>query len=538
MYKKYTIISIFAACSIMYQMLVSNLLAYISGDQVLFQTITIGFLIFGMGIGSLLSDKISIEKSEKVLFWGEFCLIALMPLFIGFILLISLGYNYYEFFLTLSRKHIFLIDKLKLIYISLSQILIIITGIITGLELPLMIKGYATNENKSLFFNYFGILLGSLTFSFILYPVFNFVSLVFIITLLNAVAIYVLSIRKMYKFIILGIVALNYYINIPQLMLLEDFFYKGIYSFASMNIKDDLTTKLKYIKNRNSIETYKSPYQRIDIVVEPNRELFGKNLSMSGEEILFPYKDMPYTFTLYIDKKFQFSNTNEIFYHQGFAHIPIELHKKPIKNVLVLGAGDGLLVRELLKYEDIQQITIIELDAMIIDLSKKHSILSKLNENSLNNPKVNLINGDAFAWIKNNKDKKFDAIFVDFPYPNNHDVAKLYSVEFYKKVNKVLNEDGFMVIDAPIIPTNFKNNSIMLSTLYYAGFQSNYPYIMDEEPFIISYKNKQVIDFNQLSSNNPLIHGMVKYQYSKLKNTQYNHEISTKHINSLFRILF
>lgn len=93
--------------------------------------------------------------------------------------------------------------------------------------------------------------------------------------------------------------------------------------------------------------------------------------------------------------------------------------------MLVLGGGDGLAVREILRHATVEAVTLVDLDPDMTRLFATHPLLTPLNGNALNSPKVRVINADAFSWLEENADT-FDFIVVDFPDPTNHALGKLY----------------------------------------------------------------------------------------------------------------
>lgn len=151
-------------------------------------------------------------------------------------------------------------------------------------------------------------------------------------------------------------------------------------------------------------------------------------------------------FRLFIDGNVQFSSIDEYRYHELLVHIPMTTVKQK-ENILVLGGGDGLAARELLKYPEVKTITVVDLDKAITDLAVNNRLLAELNENSFKNPKVKIINDDAFKFLENSTEL-YDVIIIDLPDPNNSSLARLYSREFYKLVKKKLAFAGVMVTQA------------------------------------------------------------------------------------------
>jgi spermidine synthase len=149
---------------------------------------------------------------------------------------------------------------------------------------------------------------------------------------------------------------------------------------------------------------------------------------------------------LYIDGNCQFSSADEYRYHEGLVHIPM-LYANKHDNVLILGGGDGLAVRELLKYPDVKQITMIDLDKGMTDLCSTDSQISQINEGSLKSDKLTILNMDAYEYLERSEDI-FDVIIVDLPDPNNEALNKLYSNIFYRLCNKHLTADGIMNVQS------------------------------------------------------------------------------------------
>jgi spermidine synthase len=194
------------------------------------------------------------------------------------------------------------------------------------------------------------------------------------------------------------------------------------------------------------VETFTSPFQRLDIVRFQNPK---------------PY------FQLFLNEDFQFDSEDHGLYHQVF--LKGALHFKPsqaeTRQILILGGGDGLLAAALFKDlgENIE-ITLVELDPKVTELAQEKwpdltdRVFSK---------KIHLIYDDAFRFLRQHPNK-YDAIFMDFPDPKSFDTSKLYSVEMYQMVRKVLKENGFITLDFPFA----NSQSVLVSTLDAAGFRN------------------------------------------------------------------
>ena len=132
---------------------------------------------------------------------------------------------------------------------------------------------------------------------------------------------------------------------------------------------------------------------------------------------------------LYIDGHIQFSARDEYRYHEYLVH-PTMAVDGPRKNVLILGGGDGLAVREVLKYSDVEQIHLVDIDPEMVRISAELPMLRKLNEGSLLSDILTVFNEDAFTFV-NRPGVLYDRVIIDFPDPHDAALSKLYSREFY-----------------------------------------------------------------------------------------------------------
>jgi spermidine synthase len=154
---------------------------------------------------------------------------------------------------------------------------------------------------------------------------------------------------------------------------------------------------------------------------------------------------------LFLNGNLQFHSRDEYRYHESLVHPAMAGHGAP-KNVLVLGGGDGMAVREVLKYPSVERITLVELDPHMTQLFSTQPLLRQLNADSLRSPKVTIVNADAFGWLESNP-AAFDVIVVDFPDPTNFAIGKLYTASFYRLIDQHLNAGGYAVVQttSPLI---------------------------------------------------------------------------------------
>jgi spermidine synthase len=145
---------------------------------------------------------------------------------------------------------------------------------------------------------------------------------------------------------------------------------------------------------------------------------------------------------MYLDKQLQFSSLDERFYHEALVHPAMTMSPRR-RNVLILGGGDGLALREVLKYKDVKSVDLVELDPKIITIARRKPV-SILNQRSLFDQRVKVHQKDARNFLKL-KSKSYDVIIVDFPDPSDKEMSKLYTKEFFRIVTKSLASDGIIV---------------------------------------------------------------------------------------------
>jgi len=199
---------------------------------------------------------------------------------------------------------------------------------------------------------------------------------------------------------------------------------------------------------------------------------------MFADEIVYT-KDTPYQrivitrgragFQLFLNGNLQFSSTDEYRYHEALVHPAMLLSNNP-KRVLVLGGGDGLAVREILKYPSVERITLVDLDPEMTKLSSRFPLLAQLNKNAFDDPRVQVVNEDAFIWVEETNEPAYDAAIVDFPDPNTFALGKLYTTRFYRLLRSRLTSNAGVAVQST--SPMFARNSYwcIIRTLEAAGF--------------------------------------------------------------------
>jgi len=214
-----------------------------------------------------------------------------------------------------------------------------------------------------------------------------------------------------------------------------------------------------------------------------NRLLSHWEDSFYKSQIIFskqtPYQQLVMTqnkhdLRLYINRIIQFSSLDEYRYHESLAQIPLSLAPSK-KKILVLGGGEGLLARELLRHPKVEAVSIVDLDPEVFRLGKENPQLRTLNASALTDPRTTLLPQDAMQFLKDT-DQIFDIIIADLPDPSNDALARLYSTAFFKMARQCLSPDGVFVTQAT--GTFHTNRAFwcIVETLKASGFETVYPY--------------------------------------------------------------
>jgi len=227
------------------------------------------------------------------------------------------------------------------------------------------------------------------------------------------------------------------------------------------------------------------------------------------------------------------------------------------KKILVLGGGDGLLLRELLKYPD-ADITHIELDEGMVNLCRTKDWIVDHNQGSLDNPKVKRIIGDGFYYLRNSHEK-YDMIYIDFPYPDNYNLVKIYTYEFYIYVKRALKESGVAVLDAPMVNKinylkpqylyhsmlsnifdgeDYLYNTILYNTFIKAGYDFIFPYKIKKESFVILSAKQRELFFDFEKFDHQRMQGLTQKDLYYIQEQDFPYKKDPSMANSLFKPTF
>jgi spermidine synthase len=175
-------------------------------------------------------------------------------------------------------------------------------------------------------------------------------------------------------------------------------------------------------------------------------------------------------FQLFLNGNLQFSSSDEYRYHEALVHPALAL-VPGARRVLVLGGGDGLAVREILKHPQVAEIVLVDLDPEMTRLARENPLMCDLNQGSLSSPRVRVVNADAFVWLADAPPSRFDAAFVDFPDPHNFSLGKLYTRHFYARLRARLDPDAVVAVQSTSPLMARQSYWCINRTLESAGFQ-------------------------------------------------------------------
>lgn len=412
---------IVATCGLIYELVIGALASYLLGDSITQFSTVIGTYLFAMGVGSYLSKYINRN---------------LIYMFVKIEILIGLIGGFSATILFALFDHV---SSFRILLYSL----IFIIGVLVGVEIPLVMKilkdRVEFNKLVSHVFSvdYIGALLASLAFPLLLVPHLGLVRTSFLFGLLNAGVAFMTLI--LFNEEVKKGKALHAFSIFSIFILLMGFIFSSRIT--------EFTEQMAY--NDQVIYSHSTLYQKI---------LITKN---------------PHEMKLFLNGNLQFSSRDEYRYHEPLVHPGLASLPNP-KNILILGGGDGLAAREVLKYPSVEKITLVDLDEKMTQIFRQNNLLEPLNHDSLNNPKLTVINADAFEWIRKDT-SKYDFVIVDFPDPTNFSLGKLYTQKFYSELKSRVADDGLIVVQSTSPFVARKAFWCIETTIRSAGFKT-YPY--------------------------------------------------------------
>ena len=412
------LVSVFlvATCGLVYELIAGALASYLLGDSITQFSTIIGDYLFAMGVGSYLSQYAGRTRPAETFVRLQNC-IALIGGFSAALMHVAYSYS----------------GGFRLVL----YLMVFVVGLLVGVEIPLVMvilkRNYSFRQLVShvLALDYLGALLASILFPLVLIPQLGLIRTSFCCGLINVMVamVFVATFQLRGRWLRLEIALVAVLLGAG--LLGSD----KITSYAEEGLYPD-----PIVMSRST------SYQRL-VVTRKHQEL-----------------------RLYINGNLQFSSRDEYRYHEALVHTPLTCLDKP-RRVLILGGGDGLAAREILRYPSIEQILLVDLDPEMTRLFRNHSALSQLNQHSLSDPRLRVINQDAFVWARETHEDPFDAIIVDFPDPSNYAVGKLYTRTFYQLLKPLLRSHGALAVQCTSPLFARRSYWCIVETLRSAGWQ-------------------------------------------------------------------
>jgi spermidine synthase len=374
-----------ATCGLIYELIAGSMASYLLGDSVTQFSLIIGVYLSAMGVGAWLSRYIETDLLAR--FVEVEIGIALLG---GFEAAILFGaFTYSSSFRLVLFGHVFLV------------------GCLVGLELPLLLRILHEDTTlkelvaRILFLDYIGALAASLAFPLLLVPRLGLFRTGLLFGLLNAsVALWATflfvgsepGVRRLRGMAVLAVVVLA--LAMPVAAQVE------------RSMEGDLFADPVVFRRV-------TPYQRI-VVTHADADT-----------------------RLFLNGALQFASSDEYRYHEALVHPAMASHGS-VERLLILGGGDGMAAREALRWGSLKQVTLVDLDPAVTEIFSVRDELAALNGGALRDPRVDVVNEDAFVWLQGSGIEPYDAIIIDFPDPNDYGVGKLYTTHFYRLLRGVM----------------------------------------------------------------------------------------------------
>ncbi len=385
-----------AISGIVYELLLATTASFLLGDSVREWSLTIGVYLAAMGLGSYATRYVRDESLLRSLIALEVS-VALIGGFSTMILLSTFAWVEPIF-----RPTFFLIVG--------------IVGMLVGLEIPLLtraLKPYGdlkSTLSEVFGLDYGGALIASVVYPLFLYPLLGVVRTALAVSLVNILG--ALMILRASQTRTKGSTTAI----VTAILILGA-------GLAVSSLATERIDAAVYAPERVAYQD-RSPYQRITLTRRP-----------SGST------------QLYLNGHLQFSTSDEARYHEPLVHGSVALLGREPEQVLILGGGDGIAIRELLHYDSVRSIRLVDLDPQVVALARSHPMLTNVNQGAFDDPRVEVRHEDALGFLRQD-DHLYDLILVDLPDPSTPGLARLYTRQFYARVKDRLRQDGLFTTQA------------------------------------------------------------------------------------------
>ena len=379
---------VIATAGLVYELIAGTVSSYLLGDSVYQFSIVIGLFMSAMGIGAWLSRHVHDVERGFVVTQTALAMaggLSAIALFYAFVLIDN--YEAVLFFLCIA------------------------IGALVGLEIPLVLRilekraELRINVSNILTADYIGALAAALLFPLVLVPQLGLIQTALLFGLLNLATALLAAMLFEQKRLAL--------MTLPL----------GLALIAAMTWSERL---MGFVETRlfdsEVIYSETTPYQRLVVTHDKGRT------------------------RLFINGNLQFDTIDEHRYHESLVHPVMSLAPRR-EHVLILGGGDGMAAREVLRWKDVETITLVDLDPAMTALFRDHSRLAALSDHALADPKLRVVNDDAWKFLAS-AEELWDVVILDLPDPHDLSLGRLYSRSFYHELSRHLTRDALIVTQA------------------------------------------------------------------------------------------
>ncbi|MFJ5774943.1 polyamine aminopropyltransferase [Streptomyces sp. NPDC093094] len=422
-----------AACGLVYELELVAFASYLMGDSVTQASVVLSVMVFAMGIGSLAAKRL--RPYAAVGFGAIEAILAL----VGGCSAMAL----YAVFAWTGAWGGLWAGGPRALLVAFS----LATGLLIGAEVPLLMeliqrirRQDAGGAVADLFAaDYVGALVGGLAFPFLLLPFLGQLTSAILTGAVNVVVGGAL---------VLGLFRRDLTRRARWLLIVVNLAVLGILATAAVLVDDFERAARQAVYGR-------------DVRVA---------LQTGVQEIVLTGGTRGHPLALFLDGRLRVSGRDERRYHEALVHPAMN---GPHARVLVLGGGDGLAAREVLRHPGVVQVDVVALDGGVVRLARTDPALSALNGHVYDDPRVRVGAADAFGWLRAAPCAAYDVIVADLPDPGITSSTKLYSQEFYGLARRVLAADGRLVVHAGPVTTRPRAFWTVEATVRAAGLATS-----------------------------------------------------------------
>lgn len=419
-----------AACGLVYELELVALASYLIGDSVTQTSVVLSVMVFAMGVGSLAAKRLRWHAAA-----GFGAVEAALALVGGCSALVL----YAVFAWTGGWGGLWSTGpRWLLVAFSLA------IGLLIGAEVPLLMeliqrirRQDAGGAVADLFAaDYVGALVGGLAFPFLLLPFLGQLTGALLTGTVNAVAGGAL---------VLGLFRRDLSRRARWTLLAVNVTVLGVLGSAAAHVQDFERAARHAVYGADVRVAVRTDVQEVVLTGGTH----GRPLD------------------LFLDGRLRVGGRDERRYHEALVHPAMS---GPHARVLILGGGDGMAAREVLRHTGVDRVDVVELDADLVRLARTDPGLAALNAHAYDDPRVHVVTADAFCWLRRAAPRAaYDVVIADLPDPGVTAGAKLYSEEFYGLARRVLAPGGRLAVHAGPVRARPRDFWTVAATMRAAG---------------------------------------------------------------------